>query len=193
MPNRMRSSRNSRPGTLRIIGGKWRGRRFEVSDQAGLRPTPDRVRETLFNWLQPTIAGARCLDLFAGSGALALEALSRGAAEVVAVEHNPTAHQMLRAATARLEATGLVALQADALAFLAGSPQPFDVVFVDPPFDSDLLIHVPELLEQGWLARPAWVYLECAPGQDQAPLPESWEILRHKRAGDVVYRLVKRS
>ena len=189
----MRSSRKPSPGTLRIIGGKWRGRKFEVCDQVGLRPTPDRVRETLFNWLQQTIVGARCLDLFAGSGALTLEAESRGAVEVVAVEQNAAVNRALRNTAMRLGATGVVALQSDALAFLAGSPRPFDVVFVDPPFDSDLLTRVPELLERGWLARPAWVYLECAPGQDEVPLPNGWTILRHKRAGDVVYRLVKRT
>ena len=189
----MRGKRGSGPGTLRIIGGRWRGRRVPVSDQPGLRPTPDRIRETLFNWLQPVISGAHCLDLFAGSGALALEALSRGAAEVVAVERNEVAFIGLRKVADQFGAIGLEPVQVDACAYLRRMARPFDVVFLDPPFDSDLLDRVPGLLEPHWLASPAWIYLECAPGQDAAPLPEAWEIVRQKRAGDVIYRLARRS
>ncbi len=188
----MRAKRSTGAGTLRIIGGRWRGRRVAVPEQPGLRPTPDRVRETLFNWLQPVIAGTRCLDLFAGSGALALEALSRGAEEVVAVERNPAVAGALRALAGKIGADGLEVVQADAQAYLERMPRPFDVVFLDPPFGSDLLSSVPGQLEPDWLASPAWIYLECAPGQDDTPLPDAWEIVRHKRAGDVIYRLVRR-
>lgn len=187
----MRNRREARPGVLRIIGGRWRGRRVTVPDLPGLRPTPDRVRETLFNWLQPVIAGARCLDLFAGSGALALESLSRGAAEVVAVERERVAADRLRESAGLLGADGLEVVRDDALAYLAGEPRPFDVVFLDPPFDSDLLARVTERLGPGWFNEPAWIYLECAPDQAQQPLPKSWNVVRHKRAGDVVYRLVR--
>ena len=189
----MREARGSKSGVLRIIGGRWRGRRIAVPDQPGLRPTPDRVRETLFNWLQPVIVGARCLDLFAGSGALALEALSRGAAEVVAVEQNPLVADGLREVAGKLGTDGLEIMRGDAQAYLERVPRPFDVVFLDPPFGSDLLSHMPGLLERDWLASPAWIYLECAPGQDEVALPDTWEILRHKRAGDVIYRLARRA
>jgi 16S rRNA (guanine966-N2)-methyltransferase len=189
----MRGTRGTRNGVLRIIGGRWRGRRIAVPDQPGLRPTPDRVRETLFNWLQPVIVDARCLDLFAGSGALAIEALSRGAAEVVAVEQNPLVADGLREMADKLGASGLEIMRDDARAYLERVPRPFDVVFIDPPFGSTLLSRMLWLLEPGWLASPAWIYLECAPGQDEEPLPEAWEILRHKRAGEVIYRLARRA
>ncbi len=182
---------NPKPGELRIIGGRWRGRRFPVPDLPGLRPTPDRVRETLFNWLQPVIVGARCLDLFSGSGALALEALSRGAAEAVAVESNASAVAALRAAAARFGAEGLRIDHADALSYLKGTPRPFDVVFLDPPFAADLLVQAQAALGRGWLAHPAWIYLESAPGQAGDGLPEGWETWREKRAGDVVFRLAR--
>ncbi len=183
---------NPKPGELRIIGGRWRGRRFPVPDLPGLRPTPDRVRETLFNWLQPVIVGARCLVLFSGSGALALEALSRGAAEAVAVESNASAVVALRAAAARFGAEGLRIDHADALSYLKGTPRPFDVVFLDPPFAADLLVQAQTALVRGWLAHPAWIYLESAPGQEDGGLPEGWETWREKRAGDVVFRLARR-
>src|SRR5512134_933490 len=119
---------------LRIIGGRWRSRRLRFPPLPGLRPTPDRVRETLFNWLTPVIAGARCLDLFAGSGALGIEALSRGAAAVTFVERHPQAVRGLRANLAQLRAEGARVEQADALLWLRQAPQPFTVVFLNPPF-----------------------------------------------------------
>jgi 16S rRNA (guanine966-N2)-methyltransferase len=189
----MRTGRQARPGALRIIGGRWRGRRIPVPDTPGLRPTPDRVRETLFNWLQPVIAGARCLDLFAGTGALALEALSRGAADVIAVERDRATADRLLTVAGELGAQGLQVVHDDALAYLAGEPRAQNVVFLDPPFDSDLLTQAAERLELGWLEAPAWIYLECAPGQAQKPLPDSWEVVRKKRAGDVVYPLARRT
>ncbi|RLA32141.1 MAG: 16S rRNA (guanine(966)-N(2))-methyltransferase RsmD [Gammaproteobacteria bacterium] len=179
------------PGLIRIIGGRWRGRRIQVPDVPGLRPTPDRIRETLFNWLQPIVSGARCLDLFSGSGALAFEALSRGAAEVVAVERDATAVTALKHSAAILQVEGLQIHQAAASVFLAGPPRPFDVVFLDPPFDSELLPEIQVQLTTGWLATPAWIYLECAPGQERGELPGGWDQRRQKRAGDVIYRLVR--
>lgn len=187
----MGAQRTGGAGRVRIIGGRWRGRWIPVPTVPGLRPTPDRVRETLFNWLQPLLDGARCLDLFAGTGALAFEALSRGAAEVVAVERDANAVAAMRDMATRLQADRLELQHGDARAFLAGTPRPFDVVFVDPPFNADLLPAIQARLAGGWLASPAWVYLECAPGQEAAGLPAGWEELRKRRAGDVVYRLVR--
>ncbi len=177
-------------GQVRIIGGRWRGRHIPVPDVPGLRPTPDRIRETLFNWVQSIVPGARCLDLFAGSGALSLEALSRGAVEVVAIDNDATAVASLRHTAATLEAEALHVHQADASVYLAGTPCPFDLVFLDPPFASDLLPEIQSRLTAGWLADTAWIYLECAPGQDME-LPTDWQEQRRKRAGDVVYRLVR--
>jgi len=178
---------------LRIIGGRWRGRRLRFPDIEGLRPTPDRVRETLFNWLAPAIEGARCLDLFAGSGALGIEALSRGAAEVVWVERQPLAVRQLRQNLAQLGAAEAQVIPADALVWLGGPSRPFDVVFLDPPFGSDLLAPVCTALEQGgWLADGARIYLETARDAPMLKLPENWQLVREKIAGQVSYRLAVR-
>lgn len=180
------------PGQLRIIGGTWRGRKLAVAPLSGLRPTPDRVRETLFNWLAPVLHGARCLDLFAGSGALGIEAASRGAAECVLVERDAQAVRILREQVGRLAAQQVRVIEAEALHWLTTSPQPFDIVFLDPPFASDLLPQCIEQLEnRGWLAPQAWIYLET--GCDTLPaLPPNWELYRDRRAGQVAYRLVRR-
>ena len=128
------NGRHGAPGRIRIIGGSLRNSRLEVPDRPGLRPTPERVRETLFNWLAPVIAGSRCLDLFAGTGALGVEALSRGAARAQFVERDGRAVQALRANLARLKAADGRVAEADALAWLQGEAEPFDLVFLDPPF-----------------------------------------------------------
>lgn len=182
-----------RPGgsnTLRIIGGEWRGRKLRFADGEGLRPTTDRVRETLFNWLQPIIAGARCLDLFSGSGALGLEALSRGAAEVVFVDTNPKAIAALKENLALLKANNATVTRGDALAYLQGDARPFDVVFLDPPFRKDLLQPaLQQLSSGGWLAPGARIYLELESELGDPQLPEDWELLRSKHAGQVAYHL----
>lgn len=182
-----------RPGTsntLRIIGGEWRGRKLRFADGEGLRPTTDRVRETLFNWLQPVIAGARCLDLFSGSGALGLEALSRGAAEVTFVDTNPRAIAALKENLALLQVDNAQVVRSDALAFLRGDPQVYDVVFLDPPFRRELLQPALKRLgEGGWLAPGSRVYIELESELDEPELPEGWEMLRSKRAGQVAYHL----
>ena len=189
--------------SVRIIGGQWRGRRIGFPAAAALRPTPDRVRETLFNWLQGSLAGARCLDLFAGSGALGLEALSRGAAEVVFVERDPVVASALAANLRHLEppaatpagqagARGRV-VEADAFAFLAGPPRPFDVVFLDPPYAAGRLAELCRLLDSGvWLAPRAFVYLERAARDGQPALPPSWSQWRELRAGGVSASLARR-
>ncbi len=189
-------ARGNKTRMLRIIGGVWRGRtwRFPEGD---IRPTPDRVRETLFNWLAPGIAGTRCLDLFAGSGALGLEALSRGAARTVFVEQAVGAARELRQTLALWGTARAAAAQihlADARSFLAGKPEVFDVVFLDPPFAGGLLGEVAERLEAGaWLAPEALIYAECAARDGLPPLPKGWLVSKAGRAGEVGYHLLRRT
>jgi len=180
-------------GQLRVIGGEWRGRKIRFPAVDGLRPTPDRVRETLFNWLAPVIAGSRCLDLFAGSGALGLEALSRGAARVTFVERERNAARQLDETAVSLAPGRAVVHQADALAWLKGPAEPHDVVFVDPPYDSELLPPTLAALEErGWLQPDAFIYLE-APAKAGVPaLPATWTVHRTGRAGAVGYHLARR-
>ncbi|MCG6942324.1 MAG: 16S rRNA (guanine(966)-N(2))-methyltransferase RsmD [Thiohalocapsa sp.] len=184
---------------MRIIGGRLRGRRLPVPDQPGLRPTTDRVRETLFNWLAPDIAGSRCLDCFAGSGALGFEAFSRGAAAVVLIERAAAVAARLRENAALLrvaaDAPGgqpdvkLDVMRADALGWLEKTdPRPFDIVFLDPPFDQRLIGRACELLQRGWLAPKALIYLESA-ASEPPPLPAGWRVTREGTAGQVRYAL----
>ena len=182
-------SRNS----VRIIGGGWRGRRVSFPDIPGLRPTPDRVRETLFNWLQHAVAGARCLDLFAGSGVLGLEALSRGAKEVVFVEPVVAASRALQEQLIRLggSAKGQVAAMG-AARYLRSPPQAFDIVFLDPPFGRGALAEYVPLLDAGqWLTVGALVYLEDEKTAGVPALPRHWGILKSKSAGEVGYHLAR--
>jgi 16S rRNA (guanine966-N2)-methyltransferase len=183
---------NQHRNQLRIIAGTWRGRKLGFAPLAGVRPTPDRVRETLFNWLAPVVQGARCLDLYAGSGALGLEAASRGAAGVVLVDSDPLVARTLREQLRVLNAGQVRVVEADIGAFLRGPAAPYDVVFLDPPFREQRL---PEAIRQleagGWLADPAWVYLE-AERELEPPLPPNWELYRSKTAGQVGYHLVRR-
>ncbi|MBK1700270.1 16S rRNA (guanine(966)-N(2))-methyltransferase RsmD [Thiococcus pfennigii] len=177
-------------GGLRIVGGELRGRRLPVPRQPGLRPTPDRVRETLFNWLQPVIAGSRCLDLFAGSGALGLEARSRGAAHVVLIERVESVVRALRTTVRDWQLTGVEVRRADALRWLEGTPLAFDIVFLDPPFAAGLLGPAcARLAAGGWLAAGAQVYLEAAAADGLPPLPADWALVREGRAGDVAFGL----
>jgi 16S rRNA (guanine966-N2)-methyltransferase len=159
----------------------------------GLRPTPDRVRETLFNWLAPVIRESRCLDLFAGSGALGIEAASRGAADVVLVEDNPRVVECLREQLRIFKATQVQAVQANVLSYLATAPRVFDIVFLDPPFRAGRLPECVHLLEtNGWLAAEAWIYLEAEHGL-VLDLPEHWELYRSRQAGQVDYHLARRA
>jgi len=176
--------------TLRIIGGRWRGRKLKFPAVADIRPTPDRVRETLFNWLGARVGGARCLDLFAGSGALGLEALSRGAAHVSFVEHDPAAARELRARLKEWQAEHGVVVCSDALAFLAGAVAPADLVFLDPPFAAGLLPDAARaLLRHGWLRPGALLYVEAPARAGPPQLPEGFVALKAKRAGEVGYHL----
>ncbi len=181
---------------LRIIGGSWRGRRLRFANVPGLRPTSDRNRETLFNWLQPHLHGSRCLDLFAGSGALGFEGASRGAAHVLLVERAAAAARQLKENIRILEAGDRVRLhRGDAIALLKGPPpsSPFDLVFLDPPFDDALLPRACALLEHGgWLAPEALIYLEFRHGNTEPELSAHWHIHRQRVAGQVAYRLMHR-
>jgi 16S rRNA (guanine966-N2)-methyltransferase len=175
-------------GYVRIIGGEWRGRRLRFPPVADLRPTPDRLRETLFNWLQGAIPGARALDLFAGSGALGLEALSRGAARATLVEHDPIAARNIAALLAMLGVAHDRAevLTRDVFALLSGPPVGggYDLVFLDPPYRAGRLPELCTLLARGgWLRPGAWVYLECPAAAAPVALPGEWLRWREARAG----------
>jgi 16S rRNA (guanine966-N2)-methyltransferase len=179
---------------LRIIGGAWRSRIIRFAAAPEVRPTPDRVRETLFNWLQAAVPGSRCLDLFAGSGALGLEALSRGAADVTFVERDRTVVRALEAALVELQADRGRVVNADAFEFLRGPPVPYDVVFLDPPFAKGWLGDLCKLLDdRGWLAPNAWIYLEYAARDGVPALPPGWIEWRRSRAGEVNACLARRA
>ncbi|HWS77203.1 MAG TPA: 16S rRNA (guanine(966)-N(2))-methyltransferase RsmD [Thermomonas sp.] len=179
-------------GSVRIIGGRWRGTRLQVPTRPGLRPTSDRVRETLFNWLQPVLAGAKVLDLFAGSGALGLEAVSRGAASARLVEADPQLARSLEATAARLgAATDVQVHRGDALAWLRGPGEAgFDIAFVDPPFEAGLWPAVLELLPAR-LAADAWLYLE-SPADHAPAVPAEWALHRESGTREVRYALYRR-
>lgn len=186
------SSSKTNAGTLRIVAGTLRGSRLAVPDADGLRPTPDRVRETVFNWLAPVIAGVRCLDLYAGTGALGIEALSRGARECVFVERDRALCRRLEDNLARLRVADARVVNMAAADFLAAPDAPFGLVFLDPPFGADLWATSARQLEQGgWLAPGAWAYVE-APIEAVFELPPGWHLHREGRAGAVRYALYRR-
>ena len=184
-------------GSVRIIGGSWRGRRLTFPDMPGLRPTPDRVRETLFNWLQHAVANARCLDLFAGSGALGVEALSRGAQTAVFVEQAQRAARSLAAELARLGgAANARVVEMGASRFLRTRREiyggAFDLVFLDPPYRSDAMTEFLPLLDAGdWVRPGGLVYLENEKSAGVPELPSHWELLKSKSAGEVGYHLAR--
>ena len=186
------ADKKPRPGRLRIVAGNWRSRLLEIEDAPGLRPTPERIRETLFNWLAPQLADARCLDLFAGSGALGLEALSRGAASCVFVENSARVVTALRKNIAALDAGGADVHEIDAIEYLKGFDEvEFDIVFLDPPFATDMHADLCRLLvERSLLAERARIYIEEGRSTPATVLPEGWQILRTKNAGNVRYSLV---
>jgi 16S rRNA (guanine966-N2)-methyltransferase len=178
--------------TLRIIGGRHRGRRLRFPAGVDIRPTPDRVRETLFNWLQPRIVGARVLDLFAGSGALGLEALSRGAAHATFIEKDRRAAEAIEALVSEWQEADSSVVCGDAMTWLAGgiASAPFDVVFLDPPYDAGLLGAVAaSLTRANVLAPAARIYLERRAREPLPGLPDTWQSIRDGRAGEVGYHL----
>lgn len=193
-----RTAHKKKPGFVRIIGGEWRGRRLPVVDLPGLRPSGDRARETLFNWLQPCIRGARCADLFAGTGVLGLEAYSRGAAEVTLVENTPLAVQALRATLVKLNVPGPKAgvhlVESDALKWLSlQEPALLDIVFIDPPFGSRLETQAMRLLVDRDLVRAGGlVYIETSRNTPPCHPGLGWEIAREKTLGQVRMLLLKK-
>ena len=190
----LRDSAAALPNEVRVIGGAWKRSKLPVADRPGLRPTPDRVRVTLFNWLGQTLAGWRCVDAFAGSGALGFEAASRGAAEVVLLERDPVLVASLTATRQRLGAETVRIERADALQWMArASAASFDVVFLDPPFDSPLL--APALVAAARIvATGGFVYAEGpAPGDPLAVAAAGLEPWRAGRAGAVHFALMRRA
>ncbi|MFM9914151.1 MAG: 16S rRNA (guanine(966)-N(2))-methyltransferase RsmD [Methylophilaceae bacterium] len=187
MQNFPNKSANKLTGKLRIVGGTWRSRVLRFVEAEGLRPTPDRVRETLFNWLGQELHGLHCLDLFAGSGALGFEAASRGAASVVMVENNAQVHRTLLDNAKLLNAGQIQIERGDALSFLSANQQKFDVIFLDPPFHQQWLEKLlPQLAMH--LADNGVVYVEA-----ESPLTETleWQLAKQGKAGAVHYHLLK--
>ena len=189
----MKKPSSSGSGQIRIIGGQWRGRKLPVTDSPGLRPTTDRVRETLFNWLAPHMVDARCLDCFAGSGALGLESLSRYAAHATLLEMERAVAQQLQKNLATLKAANGQVVNTNTLNYLNQTGTPHDIVFVDPPFRKGLLDETLNLLEKnGWLADDALIYVESEVENGMPSVPASWYLHREKVAGQVAYRLYLR-
>ena len=177
------------PGKIRIISGKWRQRKLDVADIEGLRPTPDRVRETLFNWLQPNIAGARCLDLFAGTGSLGFEALSRGACNVVMVEQNQSLVTRLEGHANVLEATGAEIICMDVSTWLSNDQDPFDIIFLDPPYSSKQTGNIiNQLLHCGCLKQGSLIYAES--DHEIENYEPGLKILKSGKAGNVRFQLI---
>jgi 16S rRNA (guanine966-N2)-methyltransferase len=188
----MQHGNSKSAGKYRIIGGRWRGKKIAIADAEGLRPTPDRVRETLFNWLAKPVTNAACLDLFAGSGALGIEALSRGASSVVFVEKNRRALSHLEKQLDELEVDAGVVC-ADAMDFLQKQPQKFDIVFLDPPYQGELLEPSMRLLEaKNWLRSDALIYVENPAREPLPDFPAGWVLWRESKAGQVGYYLFRR-
>lgn len=195
--SRPRKTADSQPSFVRIIGGDWRSRKLAFPDSAGLRPTPDRVRETLFNWLQAYTAGAYCLDLFSGSGALAFETLSRGAAHATLIDASNQVCRSLKQNLLNLKTQKAEVLEVDALQWLAsqkdGTGTRYDVIFLDPPFNQGLIEPICALLEtNALLAADAMIYIESETSLGTPKVPNHWMLYREKRAGQVDYRLYKR-
>lgn len=178
---------------LRIIAGEWRSRQLVFEDTPGLRPTPARVRETVFNWLQQDVVASTCLDLFAGSGALGFEAASRGAKSVVMLENNPLACRLIKENTIKLSAQQIKIIQSDVFKFLAADATTFDLVFLDPPFAKGMAQQCCQWLEdKGWLAADAKVYVEVESSLVLDDMPENWQLLKQKTTGEVGYYLFQR-
>jgi len=197
-PERSSQKVSSGNQQLRIIGGEWRGRKLNFPEVEGLRPTPDRVRETLFNWLASYIPGGRCLDLFCGSGALGFEALSRGASHVTMLDNSAVVIRQLRQNIQDLKTQSAELISDSALEWLdkrsADIEVQFDVVFIDPPFRKDLAEQCCLLLEQkSLLANNAMIYLETEKELTDPMVPDNWNLYREKTAGQVTYRLYQRT
>ena len=189
---RKQSAKSSNKGSIRIIAGIHRGRKLPVLMVEGLRPTTDRVKETVFNWLMPYIQDSICLDCFAGSGGLGFEALSRGASQVSFVELNKMAVKQLQDNQRLLKANNVSIIQNDALSFISKTTQKFDVIFLDPPFRKGLVEQAAQLLNEHSCAENALIYVEMESEQNEQQLPSCWQLLKEKVAGQVVYRLYQK-
>lgn len=187
------SDKNAKTGHIRIIAGQHRGRKLPVLIADGLRPTTDRVKETVFNWLMPYIQDANCLDCFAGSGGLGFEAMSRGAKSLTLVELNKAAAQQLKNNKALLKIDNIEVIQQSALDFLQANQQKFSLVFIDPPFRKGLAQQAAELLVTNSLAEDALIYVEMEADTNAQVMPSHWQLLKEKVAGQVVYRLYQNS
>ncbi|MGB0938516.1 MAG: 16S rRNA (guanine(966)-N(2))-methyltransferase RsmD [Colwellia sp.] len=197
MPKQIKKNLNkpSKPGAMgsvRLISGKHKGRKLPVILAKGLRPTTDRVKETVFSWLMPYMHSSRCLDCFAGSGSLGFEALSRGASEVTLLELNRQAAEQLKKNKALLKADNLTIHQTDSLEFLQNPITSFDIVFIDPPFNKELVDQTISRLNNGWLAENAIIYIEMELN-GQFDIPQDWSLLKEKTAGQVTYRLFEKN
>ncbi len=180
-------------GKVRIIGGEWRSRQLQFTETPGLRPSADRVRETLFNWLQFDIAGKHCLDLFAGSGALGFEAASRGAGSVYMIEKHAAACRQLHANREKLTAHQISIVQQDVFQFLAGDSTPFDLVFLDPPFGKQLAAQTCHWLEdKQWLTPHAMIYVEVENKPMELEPPSHWQCIKQKSTGEISMLLFHR-
>ncbi|WGE57134.1 16S rRNA (guanine(966)-N(2))-methyltransferase RsmD [Actinobacillus equuli] len=192
--NRNSTLQNKPTGEVRVIAGLWRGRKLPVLNAEGLRPTTDRVKETLFNWLMNDVAGSRCLDCFAGSGSLGIEALSRQAQAVVFIEKFTNAANLLKNNLTSLKTTNGTVINTDTLQYLAqkNPAQGFEVVFVDPPFNHGFVPKVLKLLaDNQWLADNALIYVETEKNHPPLELPNNWQIIKEKTAGQVISRLIQ--
>ena len=187
-----KQNRQKVAGTLKIIGGRWRGRKLTVIDLEGLRPTPNRVRETLFNWLQFSLSGANCLDLFAGTGALGLEAASRGAEKITLVEFNTQAAEQLSKNCQQLGADNYQLVNEDAVTFLSSGQEQYDIVFIDPPYKLEMWSEIAsQLVSQDSLSLNALIYVEYPLSVTKPLLPSKWQLIKENKAGGVNYCLFK--
>jgi 16S rRNA (guanine966-N2)-methyltransferase len=190
---RKQSAKPSNKGSIRIIAGLHRGRKLPVLMAEGLRPTTDRVKETVFNWLMPFIQDSNCLDCFAGSGGLGFEALSRGASHVSLIELNKAAVQQLKENQQLLKTDHVSIINSDAIPFIKGNTEKFDVVFLDPPFRKGFIEQTTQLLNENSLADNALIYIEMESEHNNQKLPLNWKLLKEKVAGQVIYRLYQKA
>ena len=184
---------NHQRQSIRIIGGKWKGRKIIFSEQLDVRPTGNKIRETLFNWLQGELLDAKCLDLFSGSGALGLEALSRGAKYVSFIEKNNKTARYIKKSLSEFEkeVTGKEVICADAIEWIQKNNEVFDIVFIDPPFNGDQIYEICQKVEATAMAKRL-IYLEWHSDIDSSLLPEQWNLLKHKKSGSVFFALCSR-
>jgi 16S rRNA (guanine966-N2)-methyltransferase len=196
-PNNRQANKGKRttqtPGFIRIIAGKWRGRKLPVHNIEGLRPTTDRIKETVFNWLMNDVVGSSCLDCFAGSGSLGLEALSRGAKSLTLIEKDSQAAKQINANLSLLNADNATVEKADSLAYLTTVQQQYDLVFIDPPFRKNLAEPICQLLETAeLLTLNALIYVEIESELVDFSVPNNWSLIKEKSAGQVSFRLYQR-